>query len=126
MGRLGLPGCRHRLGADRHRVPEAVPCLDASAPALIGYLLAYYAAFGLLRHVMRVMPPSMTYTAWNGLGAAALSGCVFFGDRLTAATATGITLAVAGAVLINAGGAAGGSRAGGRNARAATAAAECR
>lgn len=61
---------------------------------------------------MRVMPASATYTVWNGLGAAGvtLSGCVFFGDRLTAGTATGIALTVAGAVLVNVGRAADPSR----------------
>lgn len=99
--------------------------LTHPAPAFIGYL-AYYAAFGLLSRVMRVMPASTTYTVWNGLGAAGvtLSGCVFFGDRLTAGTATGIALTVAGAVLINTGRDVGPSRAG-RDGCAAARAAGC-
>lgn len=108
---LGLSGCCHRLGADRYRDPKRSLALTYPAPALIGYL-AYYASFGLLSPVMRVMPASATYTVWNGLGAAGvtLSGCVFFGDRLTAGTATGIALTVAGAVLVNVGRAADPSR----------------
>jgi small multidrug resistance pump len=41
-------------------------------PAVGGYL-AYYAAFGMLGRVMRVMPASMTYTVWNGIGAAGVT-----------------------------------------------------
>lgn len=73
----------------------------------IGYaalsLLAYGIAFYLLAQVLRTIPVGIAYAIWAGAGVAlvTLIGLVVFGQKLDLAGVIGISLIVAGVVVLN-------------------------
>ena len=70
-----------------------------SLGAFVGFALTTL----LLAKVVEVVPTSIAYTVWTGLGAAAVSllGVVLFGDHLTPLAWLGIGVVVAGVALVN-------------------------
>lgn len=72
------------------------------APSII-CVVAYAAAFYLLSLALRVMPVGVLYAIWSGLGIVliAIIGFVAFGQKLDWAALLGITLIMAGIVIIN-------------------------
>ncbi|MDO5612202.1 MAG: multidrug efflux SMR transporter [Paracoccus sp. (in: a-proteobacteria)] len=65
----------------------------------LGYALSFY----LLSHVLRVIPLGVAYAIWSGLGVicVALIGRFVFGQQIDTAGMIGITLIVAGVVVLN-------------------------
>jgi small multidrug resistance pump len=86
----------------------ATSCLKASEgftrfwPSLVvvvGYLLAFY----LLSLTLKTIPVGVAYAIWSGIGIVliALSGWLFLGQSLDTPAVIGLTLIVAGVIVIN-------------------------
>lgn len=73
----------------------------------VGTLSAYAVAFALLAQAVKEIPVGVAYALWSGLGTAAIVavGAVFLQEPLSAVKVSGIGLVVAGAVVLNLGGA---------------------
>ncbi len=65
--------------------------------------LCYGAAFYLLSLALRTMPVGIAYAIWSGLGIVLISlvGLVFLGQKLDLPAIIGITLIVAGVLVVN-------------------------
>lgn len=73
----------------------------------LGSLGMYGVAFALLAQTLRTIPVGVAYAMWSGLGTAAIVaiGAAFLGEPLTAAKVVGVSLVIAGVVILNLGGA---------------------
>lgn len=71
-------------------------------PSLL-VVLAYAISFWLLALVLRVIPVGVAYAIWSGLGICfiAIIGWLLFGQRLDPAAILGISLILAGILVIN-------------------------
>jgi small multidrug resistance pump len=67
--------------------------------AVVGYGVSFY----LLTIVMRSMPTGITYAIWSGLGVVLISlfGYLFANEKLDLAAWLGMSMIVAGVVVIN-------------------------
>ncbi|HRM75223.1 MAG TPA: SMR family transporter [Paracoccus sp. (in: a-proteobacteria)] len=65
--------------------------------------LCYAASFYFLSLTLRTMPVGIAYAIWSGLGIVLVSviGLVIFGQKLDLAAVTGLSLIVAGVVIVN-------------------------
>jgi small multidrug resistance pump len=65
-------------------------------------VLAYGAAFTLLAYTLKHMPVGIAYALWSGMGIVfiAIIGLVVFGQKLDLAAIFGITLIIAGIIII--------------------------
>ncbi|TGN41336.1 DMT family transporter [Marinobacter confluentis] len=72
------------------------------APSLV-VVVSYMVAFYFLALTLKTLPVGVAYAVWAGAGVAliALVGYVFYGQALDLAAITGISLIVAGVVVIN-------------------------
>lgn len=70
-----------------------------SLVVIIGYLLAFY----FLSLTLRTIPVGVAYAIWSGIGVVliALSGWLFLGQSLDVPAVIGLTLIVAGVIVIN-------------------------
>ena len=70
-----------------------------SLVVVVGYLLAFY----LLSLTLKTIPVGVAYAIWSGVGIVliALSGWLFLGQALDTSAVIGLTLIVAGDVVIN-------------------------
>lgn len=83
-------------------------CLQASQqltrlwPSL-GILVGFTGAFWFFMQVLKYLPLGITYALWSGIGIVliALTGYLFFGQRLDWAAVLGLTLIIAGIAVIN-------------------------
>ncbi|MBB2943565.1 small multidrug resistance pump [Actinoplanes lutulentus] len=66
-------------------------------------LIAYGASFVLLSQAVKGIPVGMAYAIWSGVGTAAIVaiGAVYLGEPVTAAKVAGISLIIAGVVMLN-------------------------
>jgi small multidrug resistance pump len=73
--------------------------LGPSIVLVVGYAMSFY----LLSIVMRSMPTGVTYAIWSGLGIVLISvfGYLFNSEKLDLAACVGMSLIVAGVVVIN-------------------------
>lgn len=73
----------------------------------VGSLAMYGMAFALLAQTLRTIPVGVAYAMWSGLGTAAIVaiGAVFLGEPLTVTKVVGVSLVIAGVVVLNLGGA---------------------
>ena len=73
--------------------------LGPSIVLVVGYAMSFY----LLSIVMRSMPTGVTYAIWAGLGIVLISvfGYLFNNEKLDLAACLGMSLIVAGVVVIN-------------------------
>jgi len=71
-------------------------------PTLIA-LVGFFTVLLLFSFVLNVIPASVAYAVWTGLGTllVVIAGWVFFGEELTFISIFGITLVVVGVILIN-------------------------
>ncbi len=71
-------------------------------PSMI-VIAGYSASFYLLTLCLRTMSIGVTYAVWSGLGVVlvALLGVVLYGERLDLAAGVGMTLIIAGVVILN-------------------------
>ena len=70
-----------------------------SVVVVAGYLLAFY----LLSLTLKTIPVGVAYAIWSGIGIVliALSGWLFLGQSLDTPAVIGLTLIVAGVIVIN-------------------------
>ena len=70
-----------------------------SVIVVVGYIVAFY----LLSLTLRTSPVGVAYAIWSGVGVVliALSGWLFLGQTLDLPAIIGLTLIVAGVVVIN-------------------------
>ncbi|WHS51030.1 multidrug efflux SMR transporter [Rothia sp. SD9660Na] len=73
----------------------------------LGCLVSYGFAFFMLALAVRDIPVGVAYALWSGLGTAAIVaiGAVFLGEPITLVKVVGISLIVAGVLVLNLGGA---------------------
>lgn len=73
----------------------------------LGCLVGYGLAFFMLSLAVRDIPVGVAYALWSGLGTAAIVaiGAVFLGEPITLVKVVGISLIVAGVLVLNLGGA---------------------
>ncbi|MEU4561224.1 multidrug efflux SMR transporter [Actinoplanes sp. NPDC023936] len=66
-------------------------------------LTAYGASFVLLSQAVKGMQVGIAYAIWSGVGTAAIVaiGAVFLGEPVTTAKVAGISLIIAGVVMLN-------------------------
>ena len=78
---------------------EGFTRLWPSLVVVVGYLLAFY----LLSLTLKTIPVGVAYAIWSGVGIVliALSGWFFLGQSLDAPAIIGLSLIVAGVVVIN-------------------------
>ena len=78
---------------------ESFTKLVPSVVLIIGYGVSFY----LLTIVMRSMPTGVTYAIWSGLGIVLISvfGYLFANEKLDLAACIGMSLIIAGVVVIN-------------------------
>jgi small multidrug resistance pump len=82
---------------------EGFTRLWPSVAVIFGYLIA----FGTLGHVAKLLPISLIYAIWSGVGTAAVAaiGFTVLGEPVNVLKVTGIALIIGGVVLLNVGGA---------------------
>ena len=68
-----------------------------------GMAVCYGLAFYLLSIALRQMPVGIAYAIWSGLGIVLVSiiGLIVFGQKLDVAAVIGLSLIVAGVVIVN-------------------------
>ncbi|WP_433276099.1 DMT family transporter [Pseudonocardia xinjiangensis] len=73
----------------------------------VACLAAYGVSLVFLTQVVKTVPVGVTYAVWSGLGTAAIVaiGVAFLGESLSVVKVLGLVLVVAGAVVLNLGGA---------------------
>lgn len=73
----------------------------------LGCVVGYGVAAVLLAQVVKEMPVGVAYAIWSAVGTALIVavGVLLLGDRLTPPTVAGLTLVVAGVVVLNLSGA---------------------
>lgn len=72
-----------------------------------GVVVGYVAATALLAQAVRTLEVSVAYAVWAALGTAAIVviGAAFLGEPVTTTKVVGVTLVIAGVVVLNLGGA---------------------
>lgn len=78
---------------------EGFTRLWPSLVVVVGYLLAFY----LLSLTLKTIPVGIAYAIWSGVGIVliALSGWLFLGQSLDIPAVIGLTLIIAGVMVIN-------------------------
>jgi small multidrug resistance pump len=73
----------------------------------VGVVFAYLTAFALMSQSLKKIDVGITYAIWSGFGivGAAIGGMVFFNQDLTKLNVIGMTIIIAGVVIMNLGGA---------------------
>lgn len=81
------------------KAAEGFTRLWPSVIVVVGYVLAFY----FLSLTLRTIPVGVAYAIWSGVGVVliALSGWLFLGQSLDLPALIGLTLIVAGVVVIN-------------------------
>lgn len=96
---LGLAIVAEVAGTLALKASKGFSVLVPSLVVVAGYGLA----FALLAQSLRSIGVGAAYATWSGLGTvgAAVGAAVVFGERLTAWTAVGIALVIAGVLVMN-------------------------
>jgi small multidrug resistance pump len=73
----------------------------------VGVVFAYLTAFALMSQSLKKIDVGITYAIWSGFGivGAAIGGMIFFNQDLTKLNIIGMTIIIAGVVIMNLGGA---------------------
>lgn len=81
------------------KAAEGFTRLWPSMMVVVGYLLAFY----FLSLTLKTIPVGVAYAIWSGIGVLliALSGWLFLGQSLDIPAVIGLSLIVAGVVIIN-------------------------
>ena len=87
------------IGTTALKASDGFTKLGPSIVVLVGYVIAFY----FLSLVLKVMPVGIAYAVWAGLGVAlvTLIGWLVFGQKLDLAAMVGISLIVAGVLVLN-------------------------
>lgn len=81
------------------KATEGFTRLWPSLVVIVGYLLAFY----FLSLTLKTIPVGVAYAIWSGVGVVliALSGWIFLGQSLDTPAVIGLSLIVAGVLVIN-------------------------
>jgi small multidrug resistance pump len=73
----------------------------------VGVVFAYLTAFALMSQSLKKIDVGITYAIWSvfGIVGAAIGGMIFFNQDLTKLNIIGMTIIIAGVVIMNLGGA---------------------
>ena len=87
------------VGTTALKASDGFTRLGPSLLVVVGYAFAFY----LLAQVLRTIPLGITYAIWSGVGVAAVTliGWLVYGQRLDIPAIIGITLIVAGVLVLN-------------------------
>lgn len=87
------------IGTTALKASNGFTNIGASLIAVVGYGVAFY----FLALVLKTIPVGVAYAIWSGAGVAivALIGLVAFGQKLDLAGIIGISLIVAGVIVLN-------------------------
>ena len=87
------------VGTSALQASQQFTRLVPSAVVVISYALAFY----LLAIALKAMPVGVVYAIWSGLGIVliAIAGFVIFGQKLDLAAILGLTLIIAGVVVLH-------------------------
>ena len=72
----------------------------------VGVAVGYLTAFALLSQSLKKIDVGITYAIWSGFGiiGAAIGGMIFFNQELTKLNIIGMSIIIAGVVIMNLGG----------------------
>ncbi len=101
MAELLLAIASEQAGTSALKASEGFTQAQPSAIAVIGYILSFY-FFG---RSMRALPMGLAYALWSGLGMliATALGLFVFGESITATSALGVLMVIAGVGVLNLG-----------------------
>ena len=87
------------VGTTALKASDGFTRLGPSLLVVVGYAFAFY----LLAQVLRTIPLGITYAIWSGVGVAAVTliGWLVYGQRLDMPAILGISLIVAGVLVLN-------------------------
>ena len=87
------------VGTSALQASQQFTRLVPSAVVVVSYALAFY----LLAIALKAMPVGVVYAIWSGLGIVliAIAGFVIFGQKLDLAAILGLTLIIAGVIVLH-------------------------
>lgn len=96
---LGVAIISEVIATSALKASEGFTRLLPSALVIVGYGLSFYC----LSLVLRTLPVGIVYAIWAGVGVAlvALVGWLVYGQSLDLAAVIGLTLIVAGVIVLN-------------------------
>ena len=96
---LGLAVLFETIGTTALQASQQFTRAGPSAVVVVGYAISFY----LLSITLKFMPVGVVYAMWSGLGICfiAMIGWLLFGQRLDPAAILGISLILAGILIIN-------------------------
>ena len=99
LAELLLAIASEQVGTSALKASDGFTQVQPSAIAVIGYILSFY-FFG---RSMRALPMGLAYALWSGLGMliATTVGLLFFDEPITATSAVGVALVIAGVGVLN-------------------------
>lgn len=96
---LGIAIVSEVIATSALKASDGFTRLLPSVIVVVGYGIAFYC----LALVLRTLPVGIVYAIWSGVGVAliALAGWLLFGQTLDLAAILGISLIVAGVIVLN-------------------------
>ena len=96
---LGIAICAEVIATSALKASEGFTRLFPSILVVVGYAISFY----LLSLTLKVIPIGITYAVWSGLGVVLISlvAWYFYGQKLDLASVIGISLIVAGVMVLN-------------------------
>lgn len=96
---LSLAIAAEVIGTSALKASEGFSRLLPSAVVVVGYAAAFY----LLGLTLKHLPVGIAYAVWSGVGTVliALIGVLAFGQKMDLAGVAGITLIIAGVLVLN-------------------------
>ncbi|MEK4207663.1 MULTISPECIES: DMT family transporter [Paenibacillus] len=97
---LGVAIISEVIGTTMLKMSEGFTQILPTIGVIIGFIIAFYS----LSISLRVLPLSLAYAIWAGVGTVltAIVGILIWGDPFSVLTLAGIVLIVGGVVLLNA------------------------
>ena len=96
---LGIAICAEVIATSALKASEGFTRLFPSILVVVGYAISFY----VLSLTLKVIPIGITYAVWSGLGVVLISlvAWYFYGQKLDLASVIGISLIVAGVMVLN-------------------------
>jgi multidrug transporter EmrE-like cation transporter len=96
---LGIAIVAETIGTSAMKSSEGFSKLLPSVIVVIGYGVAFY----FLSMTLKAIPVGIAYAIWSGVGIILISlvGWIMFGQKLDAPALIGITLIIAGVIVMN-------------------------
>jgi small multidrug resistance pump len=96
---LAIAICAEVVATSALKASEGFTRLIPSILVVVGYAISFY----LLSLTLKVIPIGITYAIWSGVGVVliSLAGWYFYDQKLDLASIIGISLIVAGVMVLN-------------------------